>query len=66
MDSNDERILKLFTVKEMTGLSKSSIYAMEAAGKFPNRVSIGPRSVGWKRSEVLAWINTRQKVVGAK
>jgi len=66
MELNDERILRLFTVKEITGLSKSSIYAMESAGKFPSRVSLGPRSVGWKRSEVLVWINARQRVVGAQ
>lgn len=55
-----DALLRLSSVKQSTGLSRSSIYALEAAGQFPKRVSIGPRSVAWRESEVQAWIESRQ------
>ena len=55
-----EALLKLPSVKAATGLSRSAIYALEAAGKFPKRVAIGPRAVAWRDSGVQAWINSRQ------
>jgi prophage regulatory protein len=55
----NERILKLPKVKDRTGLGKSSVYAFEKEGKFPKRVSLGARSVGWLESEVDHWIETR-------
>lgn len=53
------RIIRLAQVKETTGLCRSVIYQLEADGKFPNRVSIGARSVGWVESEVQGWIAER-------
>lgn len=52
-------LLRLPEVKKATGLGRSSIYAMEKSGTFPQRVSIGPRAVAWRASEVDAWIATR-------
>lgn len=53
-------VLRLPQVCKMTGLSRSSVYQMEADRLFPNRVKIGARSVGWIESEVQSWL--RQKV----
>jgi len=60
--TNEDRILKLAEVKDITGLSKSSIYKFEAIGQFPSKYQLSPKSVGWKYSEVLAWISNLQKV----
>jgi prophage regulatory protein len=52
-------ILRLPTVKERTGLSRSSIYAFVARGTFPAPVSLGARAVGWNSEAVDAWITGR-------
>jgi len=52
-------ILRLDQVRARTGFSRSSIYNLMAAGDFPRKVALGPRSVGWVESEVEAWIAAR-------
>ena len=55
-------ILRRPAVERLTGLSYSSIYRQMRAGRFPGRVRLGPKSVGWKEAEVLNWIATREPV----
>jgi prophage regulatory protein len=57
-------ILRLPTVKERTGLSRSSIYAFVARGTFPAPVSLGARAVGWNSEAVDAWEEGRGHVAG--
>ena len=52
-------IKRLNGVKSMVGLSRSTIYALMAAGKFPKSISLGERSVGWLESDVDAWIDSK-------
>jgi prophage regulatory protein len=35
------------------------IYQMEAEERFPRRVNIGVRAVGWVESEVQEWLRRR-------
>ncbi len=57
------KILRLKEVKEMTGLSRSTIYSEIAKGKFPRQIKLtGARSVGWHKSAVIQWIKSRQQV----
>lgn len=51
-----ERILRLPEVVELCGIKRSTIRRLEMAGRFPRRCHLGLRSVGWKESEVRAWI----------
>ena len=53
------RILRLPEVCEVTGLCRSMIYQMEADLRFPQRVKIGTRAVGWVEKEVNAWLMRR-------
>lgn len=46
------RIMRLSEVKMVTGLSKTTIYRFEKQGRFPSRVSLGERSVGWMEDDV--------------
>lgn len=46
-------------MKEMTGLSRSTIYSWITAGRFPAPVKLGPRSVAWVKEEIEAWVNSR-------
>lgn len=49
------RFIKLAQVKDYTSLSTSEIYRRIAAGTFPKQIRLGPKSVAWDESEVLAW-----------
>ena len=51
-----ERLLRLPEVKNLTGLSKSSIYARIAEGLFPRQISLGARTVVWVESDIQNWI----------
>jgi prophage regulatory protein len=53
------RILRLPQVCDVTGLGRSMIYQMEADQRFPKRVKIGVRAVGWLEKEVVAWLMRR-------
>ena len=52
-------ILRLPQVCERIGLSRSMIYQLEAEQRFPHRIKIGVRAVGWIESEVEAWLAHR-------
>jgi prophage regulatory protein len=55
-DLTGDSILRLPEVLSIVGLSKSSLYALIKAGKFPGSVPLGKRAVGWKASKVFAWV----------
>ena len=52
-------LIRLPDVCRATGLCRSMIYQLEAAQRFPRRVRIGERAVGWVASEVQLWITGR-------
>jgi prophage regulatory protein len=52
-------ILRLPTVQNRTGLSRSSIYLKVSEGRFPKPISLGVRAVGWLESDVDAWLSGR-------
>jgi predicted DNA-binding transcriptional regulator AlpA len=54
-DPDDLSFLRLPDVKAVTGLSKTSLYAMIREKSFPAPVRLGPRSVAWVKSEIRRW-----------
>lgn len=52
-------LLRCPDVQVRTGLRKSQLYALEAAGHFPRRLKLSERSSAWVASEVDAWIAAR-------
>lgn len=54
-----EQILRLPVVMAMTGKPRSSIYAEIKEGRFPAQVHIGKRAVGWTRSSIEAWMQSK-------
>lgn len=60
-DNFPERILRTKEITEITGLSRSTIWRMEKAGKFPKRVRISETGVGWRWSEVSNWMKHTEK-----
>ncbi len=65
---NDQsiKILRLPQVCDLTGLGRSMIYQMEADKRFPERVKIGTRAVGWLEREVHAWLTKRIEISRGK
>jgi predicted DNA-binding transcriptional regulator AlpA len=43
-----------------TGLSKTTIWRLERAGQFPRRIKLSAGRVGYRASEVAAWLESRQ------
>lgn len=53
----DEKIIRLKTVLDRTGLSRSTVYRMIANGSFPCQRRIGIQATGWYQSEVEEWMS---------
>jgi len=51
-----DRLIRLPTVLELTGLGKTTIYQLQKIGSFPHSISVTKFAVRWMESEVLAWI----------
>ena len=54
-----DRILREKEVGERTGLSRATRWRKIKAGEFPQPVQLSSRSVGWRESEVNAWLANR-------
>ena len=52
----DYRILRRTEVLFITGLATSTLYAKMRAGEFPSAIKLGRRAVGWKSTDIEAWI----------
>ena len=53
------RILRRPEVEHLTGLSRSTLYAMIVEGTFPKPVRLGKRAVGWPEAVVCDWLAQR-------
>ena len=56
-----KKIIKLRTVVELTGLSRSTIYDYMSRGMFPKQLRLGENSVAWLESEVVEWLDEKIK-----
>ena len=57
------RFLRFTTIRERTGLSRSTIWRLERRGAFPLHRRISTNAVGWLEHEVDEWVESRMKVV---
>lgn len=58
------RIIRIKEVLARTGLSRTTVWRRERAGRFPPRRDLGGGLVGWVDAEVEEWLASRP-VVGA-
>lgn len=56
MTETPDRILRLKTVLERTGLSRSTMYRKMQNGTFPKNIRISTRCTGWRESAVNEWM----------
>lgn len=64
----DLRGLRIITKKELRELvpyTPQHIHRLEKAGRFPKRLQLGPNRVGWRLTDIEAWINGRQPAVSS-
>jgi prophage regulatory protein len=58
--SNTPKFLRRRQIEDITGLSRSTIYAEMKAGRFPKQVQLtSKRSVGWVEAEIVDFIQAR-------
>jgi prophage regulatory protein len=53
-----ESILRIRTVLERTGLSRSTLYRKLKQGTFPKQIRLSERCMGWRESAVEAWLRS--------
>lgn len=57
---DDLRVLRRPDVEQLVGLRRSAIYAAVQDGTFPKPVRLGPRAVGWRVTDLRAWLKSRE------
>ena len=57
------KIHRLRTVRQITSLSTSTLYAMMARGEFPRPLRLGKRAVGWREADLRDWLESREQAV---
>ena len=55
------RVLRVRDVIGLTGLSRTTVWRLERAGQFPQRIRLSGNIVGWRDEEVLHWVETRPR-----
>ena len=55
-----KKILRKPVTWDKTGLSDTTLWRLEKEGKFPKRVKLTNKIVGWYEDEVDAWIESRE------
>lgn len=62
--SEPDRIVRVREATKIVGLSRSTIFRLERQGRFPKRIRLGPAPtspVGWRLSDLKAWIDQRAR-----
>lgn len=58
MSTREGGIVRLPEVMRLTGLSKTTIHRRYRAGTFPRPLRLGPQSIGWRRGEIVEWLES--------
>lgn len=56
-----ERMVREPECKWLTGISRSIRVDMEIKGEFPKRLHLSTKSIGWRLSDIQAWIKGEWK-----
>lgn len=62
-DGVEERlsVLRPRQVCHLLGISRGSLHAKVRAGEFPKPLQLGERSIGWRQSDIRAWLDQRPR-----
>ncbi len=65
-DLKSSRVVRVKEVLLFTGLSRSSLWRLRAAGDFPHPIQLSPGIIGWRFSTVEDWLRSKEAVTAAK
>jgi prophage regulatory protein len=54
-------IIRWKQLKEMIGISRSTVERLEASNNFPKRIILSKNSIGWYLEEIEEWIKNRKR-----
>jgi len=55
-----ERIVREAERKQLTTISRTQAWVLEQNGLFPKRIKLSSNSIGWRLSDLLEWIESRE------
>jgi len=53
------KIIRKKELLNLIGLSDTTVWRLERKGKFPKRLRLGPKSVGWLYKDIISWIEKK-------
>ncbi|MCH9647757.1 MAG: AlpA family phage regulatory protein [Deltaproteobacteria bacterium] len=59
--SGSTRILRTNQVIHLLGISRVTLWRWERKGLFPPKVRLGPNVVGWKETDLDAWLDSKSQ-----
>jgi len=59
----EDRIIREVERLHLTSISRSQAYKLEKKGLFPQRIRLGNRSVGWRLSQINAFIKSPMQLI---
>ena len=54
-----DRTLSFKRVRELTDLSRTTVWRLQRSGAFPKPLKISPGRIGWLEGDILAWQRAR-------
>lgn len=58
--TDNQRLLRITDVMELTAISRSYIYAKVKRGEFPAPISLGYKCSRWNAGDIEAWIRQQR------
>lgn len=58
---NAPTYLRVDDVIARTGLSRSTLYRLRKKGRFPKSVRLSDVAIGWRESDVAAWLKNPEQ-----
>ena len=55
-----ERIVRWPEVRQQTGLSRTTVWRKVKENDFPSPVKLTDHAIGWRQSDIDAWLASRQ------
>lgn len=59
------RIVSKKELRQMVPFTPQHILRLEKQGRFPRRIRLGERRVGWRLTDIEAWLDARAAESGA-
>jgi prophage regulatory protein len=66
IDDREDRLLPWRSVRDITGISRTTAWRMQQTGDFPHPVPVSAKRVGWWESELTAWKARRRLASGER